>query len=324
MRTVSAVVLTYNRKVLLSECLDAIAAQSRPVERIIVIDNAGTDGTAEWLAEEWGDRVELYRLPTNVGSSGGFSMAMRVGYERGDDAIWLMDDDVIPAPDALERLMEAETTLASRKLNAPYVISTAWTPDGQLTNVPSVDRKRNRISYENWPILLEEGMAPVRRATFVSILLKRETIRDFGLPMADMFMWGEDTEYTRRITRHHPGYIVGKSRVVHVRYAPGVLSIKTENNPDRVRLHYHLRRNRMFIKRQGGWKPAATAMYYQSKSALRLLLKGERQKAWVVFSGSVAGLTFRPRTQGVDIPCDLDGLRVRSGGMTVSGNARAA
>ena len=313
-RTISAVILTYNRKALLVECLDAIMRQSRPVDHMIVVDNGGTDGTAEYVAEQWGDRVEVYRLPQNVGSAGGFNTSMRIGYERGDDAIWLMDDDVIPAPDALERLLEADRTLTGRKIDAPFVISTAWTPEGLLTNVPAPDCSPNSIAYPQWPMLLGEAMVPVRRATFVSILLKREVLREHGLPMADMFMWVEDTEFTERITRAVPGFLVGTSNVVHIRSTPGTLDIRTERDPVRVRNHYYYHRNHMYSTRGrvGGWG-AARLFRAQVRSALKLLLEGERRKAWIVLSGTWAGLSFKPRREGVDIPCDLDALRVVAG-----------
>jgi rhamnopyranosyl-N-acetylglucosaminyl-diphospho-decaprenol beta-1,3/1,4-galactofuranosyltransferase len=49
--TVCAVVVTYNRKNLLLECLEAIRRQTRPVDGIYIIDNASDDGTPELLKE---------------------------------------------------------------------------------------------------------------------------------------------------------------------------------------------------------------------------------------------------------------------------------
>src|SRR4030095_16704981 len=166
MPSVSAVVLTYNRKDLLNRCLAAIAAQTSSCERIIVVDNGSTDNTAEWVIEEYGETAELYRLPQNTGSSGGFNMAMRIGYERGDDLIWLMDDDVVPEPDALERLIAANDFLTAKGIEAPFVISTAWTPEAKLTNVPEIDLATcNDLAYQTWPAFLEHSLVPVRRAT---------------------------------------------------------------------------------------------------------------------------------------------------------------
>ncbi len=45
--SVTAVVVTYNRAALLAECLDAIAAQTHRPSRVVVVDNASTDDTAD-------------------------------------------------------------------------------------------------------------------------------------------------------------------------------------------------------------------------------------------------------------------------------------
>ncbi|MBK8785130.1 MAG: glycosyltransferase [Chitinophagaceae bacterium] len=49
MEKVVAVVVTYNRLALLSECITALRNQSRPLDGILVINNGSTDGTEEWL-----------------------------------------------------------------------------------------------------------------------------------------------------------------------------------------------------------------------------------------------------------------------------------
>src|SRR3712207_8113083 len=58
-----------SRKAALVECLAALAAQTRPPDRILVVDNAGTDGTAEMVRSEY-PSVELVVLDRNVGASG--------------------------------------------------------------------------------------------------------------------------------------------------------------------------------------------------------------------------------------------------------------
>ena len=47
--TICAVVVTYNRKELLIECLESLKEQSRTLDAILIIDNASTDGTPEIL-----------------------------------------------------------------------------------------------------------------------------------------------------------------------------------------------------------------------------------------------------------------------------------
>lgn len=71
--SVAAVVVTFNRKELLCECLDGLLAQTLPPARIVLVDNASTDGTAGLLAEKgYLERglIQYIRLPVNSGQAG--------------------------------------------------------------------------------------------------------------------------------------------------------------------------------------------------------------------------------------------------------------
>lgn len=308
MRSVSAVVLTYNRRDLVEDCLTAIRAQTVRVDRIVVIDNGSTDGTAQMLARNWADKIELHILPKNLGAAGGFNAGIRMAYRSQADAIWVMDDDVMPDPDALEQLIEADRLLRARDLDPPFVISTARTPSGIVTNVPDIDLTRNSLSYQNWPELLEHGLVPVRRATFVSILLPRATIDAFGLPIASMFIWGEDTEYTARITRERAGYLVGRSRAIHVRQMDGKLDIRTETNPTRIGYHYYFLRNQAYnVRRYQSTGAFVRHLFRQAHLAGKLLLSGQFRKARIVAMGTLSGTIFHPTIEAADAPIDMTG-----------------
>ncbi|RVT93570.1 glycosyltransferase family 2 protein [Sphingomonas crocodyli] len=302
MMNVCAVVLTYNRKDLLAECLDAIQQQSVACGSIIVLDNGSSDGTVDMLRSS-GDRIEIHALPSNIGAAGGFNAAMRAGYESGADFIWVMDDDVIAAPDALEKLLDARAMLAGKAIHPPFLISTARAPGGEITNTPALDTRLNPLDYESWPDLLAHGLMPVRRATFVSILLPRETLREHGLPIPQFYIWGEDTEFTTRITRDRPGYMVGDSRVVHVRQMSGSLDIRTETNPRRIGYHFYAIRNNMWMVLQAG-KRRAIVKLVKRRAVLALQLCREKQfyKAKMVAKGVLSAFFFKPVPDMVDRP----------------------
>lgn len=85
---VAAVVVTYNRKELLRECLNALLNQTRPLDEIIVIDNASTDGTQEMIAKEF-PYITYVLMSENIGGAGGFHEGMKLAYEKGYDWIWV-------------------------------------------------------------------------------------------------------------------------------------------------------------------------------------------------------------------------------------------
>lgn len=313
METVFAVVLTYNRKDLLRRCLDAIYAQNRPCDGVLVIDNGSSDGTEQMLAELSRTNLQCFVLSQNIGASGGFNAGFRLAYQLGADFVWMMDDDVIPAEDALRQLLDADHLLEREGIARAYLLSTAYTESGLITNSPDLDVRRNRIDYEDWPRTLAFGLAPVRRGTFVSILVPRAVIAEHGLPIASMFIWGEDTEYTLRMTQRVPGFLVGASKVLHLRQEHGAINIVTESNPARLAYHRHRARNELFVARKYyRQRRLILSMAYQLSLMFKLLGRGQPKRARIVLQGLLESLWFSPVTEAVDAPIETLGVSIRT------------
>jgi dTDP-4-dehydrorhamnose reductase len=215
------------------------------------------------------------------------------------------------------------------------VLSSAWTEDGTVTNVPKVDTRRTTRGYENWPLFLERKMVPVRRATFVSILLPRSIIAKYGLPLAPMFIWGEDSEYTLRITKERPGFFVADSKVLHLRQLSGAPSIVTEVNRTRLKYHRYLVRNQMYTARIH----SSRFDYFrqttrQMKLVAKLVKSGAFEKAGIVFSGFVESFWFRPSIESAQASADRLGVTIErmpsapgngpTGKMAIGETARSA
>ena len=106
---VATVIVTYNRKELVRQTLAGVLAQTHDVHKVIVVDNASTDGTFEYLQSSGvfsDNRLEYCRLNTNTGGAGGFHEGFRRAHIHSVDWIWVMDDDVFPASTCLEQLLE--------------------------------------------------------------------------------------------------------------------------------------------------------------------------------------------------------------------------
>lgn len=99
---VSVIVPTFNRAHYLRESLDSLLAQTMPASEIIVVNDGSTDGTREVL-REYGEAVGVIEKP-----NGGKSSALNMGLERvNGDLVWIMDDDDVALPNALEKHVEA-------------------------------------------------------------------------------------------------------------------------------------------------------------------------------------------------------------------------
>lgn len=101
-RTVTALIPTFNRAEYLGECIEAILGQVVPPEQVLVIDDGSTDATSEVVAR-FGGRVELH-AQRNSGKAAALNAGLALA--RGD-GIWIFDDDDVAEPDALAKLKAA-------------------------------------------------------------------------------------------------------------------------------------------------------------------------------------------------------------------------
>ncbi|MEW1958965.1 glycosyltransferase [Kineococcus sp. NPDC059986] len=210
---VVAVVVAYDRRELLLAGLDALAAQTRRPDVVVVVDNASADGSPAAVRTWSGTHdlpLDLVELPRNTGGAGGFAAGLARAVHRHDaDAVWLMDDDTVPRPSAL-----AESLTALRRTGSALVASrVVWTdgrdhPMNTPRERPGVDPAEARAAHA-------AGCTPVRSASFVALLLDAQAVREDGLPQAAFFLWNDDFEYTTRLLRHRRGVACAASVVEH-------------------------------------------------------------------------------------------------------------
>ena len=245
MEQIAAVVVTYNRKELLLQCIQHLLAQQGAVCDVLVVDNASTDGTAQALEQMASPRLFYRNTGENLGGAGGFHFGMRWAVEAGYDYVWIMDDDSLPQPRAL-----AELWAAHEQLNGEYGWLSSrclWT-DGELCpmNVQRVTPYKDLAE----PV---QKLAPVQMASFVSLFLKASVIKTVGLPLRQFFIWTDDWEYTRRISRVLPCYAVWDSTVVHAMKSKTIVNIATDV-PERMFRYRYFYRNDVYLYRREGLK----------------------------------------------------------------------
>jgi len=211
---VTAVVVTYNRRDLLLESLNAVLAQTRAPENVIVVDNASADGTAAAVRDAF-PAVHLAGLKRNSGGAGGFAAGMALALADGADLIWLMDDDTVPEPGALSALLAARDLMLARAGRPPALVASQvlWT-DGREHPMNTPRRKPFAAKAERLAAAAV-GCVPIRSASFVSILVDAAEARRRGLPRAAYFLWNDDFEFTTRLLRGNAGLLCPASVVVH-------------------------------------------------------------------------------------------------------------
>ncbi|WP_240916177.1 glycosyltransferase [Sanguibacter sp. HDW7] len=208
---VVAVLVAFNRRDLLIDALDALAAQTRPLDAVLVVDNASTDDSRE-VALAHPSHPVVVTLERNTGGAGGFAAGMAHAVASLDaDGVWLMDDDTIPTPTALAALLDTW-----RAYEGPIDAAgsrVVWT-DGR-DHPMNTPRRRPGASRASLAESARVGAVPVRSTSFVSMLVSADAVRTHGLPVADYFIWNDDFEYSCRLLRDGTGLHVPASVVEH-------------------------------------------------------------------------------------------------------------
>lgn len=190
-KKIAGLIVTYNRKELLKETINAILNQTLKVNKLFIVNNASTDGTKEILEEyeKKYNEIEVINLEENLGGAGGFNYGIHYIYDTFEyDWIWLMDDDALPAKNALETLFTYYDNLPKKKQNKI----------GVLQNKRVLDRKwfdENNGKY--FPLKVKKRWA----GTFVGYLIKTEVVGRIGFPEKEFFIYSDDVEYTFRVRK---------------------------------------------------------------------------------------------------------------------------
>lgn len=292
MSKITAVVVTYNRKELLIECIDALVNQTLELEKIIIVNNNSNDGTTEYLNQYQNHKqISVIQLDENVGGAGGFNIGMKEAMKYNHDWIWLMDDDTIAHTDALDKLVQHDYVI-HHKDKIGYLSSNVYWSNGEagLINVPEINNK-------GWNKYFDQGLISLKTTTFVSFLVNQKVVRKVGYPIKEFFIWGDDTEYSQRIFEQgYECYLVADSKVVHKRGLPNGIDVTTEANLKRLPMYSYASRNWTYLARKKGWKKFLKHNLNVAQVCLKIIFKSDHKfkRLKYYLGGWFRGLVFNP------------------------------
>ena len=198
-----------------------------------------------------------------------------------------MDDDTITSEDSLEKLLSSAVIL--KEDNWGFVSSNVLFKDGTpcLMNISAPTRRWNTYAKYN--------LVSVQFTSFVSMLIPLKIIEEVGLPVKEYFIWGDDGDYSRRILKHHNGYICGDSIVYHyMNENVGVDIINT--NPERIGRFFFFYRNTMASKKRDGFKEGFLFWAKSNYTAFKVLFsksKKKIKKICIIHKGLICGLFMK-------------------------------
>ena len=206
----AALIVTWNRLEALKQSLPRMLAEE--VDRVLVVDNASTDGTGAWLATLDDPRLEVLTLPENTGGAGGFAAGVEalVTSPAPPDWLCLLDDDAWPEPGAMAAFR------ARTPDGAGGVAAAVRYPGGAISemNRPGLNPfwhariflraltgGRGGFHLPDTAFEADAPPVPVDTASFVGFFVSLPAVRKAGLPEAGRFIYGDDLLYALKLRR---------------------------------------------------------------------------------------------------------------------------
>ncbi|MBP5192792.1 MAG: glycosyltransferase family 2 protein [Eubacterium sp.] len=286
---IGVVLVTFNRLDKLKNSLEAFDKQTNKPAYILVVNNASTDGTGEFL-QEWLKTKTPYKkyvsaAPTNLGGSGGFYIGMKRAVQLNADWVWVSDDDVYPKENAfevgseyIEKLSDTEQYEGELSAIASKVVT-----DGKI----DLMHRRNIVRSKFYAMDLkvpeeeyEKELFPVDIISFAGTIISRKAIEAVGLPERDFFIWFDDTEYSYRLRKYGRMYVIPSLEIIHdVEQAYGGSNITWKD--------YYGLRNEIYTYKKHHKKHVYMIKVIKKfgKSFLMYLKKDTRPRAKLFFMG---------------------------------------
>ncbi len=240
MEKVVVVTVTYNSHNFLKRCIDSLTKQTYKVFKIIVVDNHSKNEIYQQNLTLQTDLVEILYLDSNTGGAGGFEYGMNYAKKYNPDWVWIMDDDAFPSPDCLEKLL-----LHKDYQNIGCICPAIFGDDLKQFQVYHHKKMSKHFvespvydKYENFPDIFE-----IDANAFVGPLVKQSVIDEIGVADGGLFIYGDDTEYTYRLSRKYK-IIVVKDAIINHR---DVIVNDSKNDYKAWWKEYYNHRNRLLL-----------------------------------------------------------------------------
>jgi len=287
---------TLNDAGIIDRTIEAMLRQTRPVDGILVVDNASTDGTLDRPSLK---HATVLRHRENLGTSGTVYSGFRFALEQDYDWIWVFDADSIPEPDALERLLDLYAGWPRSLQDETGFL--ACLPRNQRDGQPYHGGVFSRRGFVRVNPESQEGYYPCHVTIWSGCLYRLAAVRRIGLPNPDYVLdWGEG-EYGYRVMQAGYKGFIHQDAVLHhnIRGYPSLTSVTVKLGPATFRFR----------------ELAPIRCYYTCRNPLYFALYDAVQGRFCLFRGAarrVFPLTLnfllRPRNHGAQIRACLRGL----------------
>lgn len=247
--SVIAITVTYNRFNTLKSTIECLNNQKgKHVDKILIVDNGSSKHIIEKLIEleKKYPKVEILYLNENLGGAGGFQMGMKYVLDKyNPDWYWIMDDDAYPRENCLANLIDASQRLNNIGFLAPIIWGVSK-KKYQLYHHKMLSKYKIKDLTKELNESNLVDVTEIEANAFVGPLFPKNVVHDLGIPNGGLFIYGDDTEYTYRVSRKYKGYLIKGAVIEHE--DPPIKSNIAE--PSVWWKEYYKYRNRIFFIRE--------------------------------------------------------------------------
>lgn len=287
---------TFNDADIIDRTIEAILRQTRPVDGIVVVDNASTDDTLDRPSVK---HATVLRHTENRGTSGTVYSGLRFALEHDYDWVWVFDADSMPAPDALEKLLALFASFSTETQEKTAFLACIHynIQDGVEQHAGAFDQH----GFKRLNPAPHERYYPCHVVIWSGCLYRVPALRQMGLPNPDyMLDWGEGEYGYRIMTAGYKGFVYRDAVLHHnIRGHTSLTSVTVKVGPATLRFRefapiccYYTCRNPIYF-----------ALYDAAGGRFRLFLNAARR----VFPLTL-NFMVRPRNHGQQIRACLRGL----------------
>lgn len=207
MTNVIALIVTFKRKILLEKVIASLLGQTHGLQKIIIVDNNSNDGTDDLvhqLINSYPDVIEYFNTGANLGGAGGFAYGFEQLAGREYDYLWLMDDDLLPSVDCLEKLLlcpHGDIIQPLRK-NIDGTIAELSPIRFDLDDFFKILPKKGTVQSFLTEQPFVKGSISIDGVPFEGPLIKKNVIDIVGSPEKRFFIFYDDMDYSLRAKKH--------------------------------------------------------------------------------------------------------------------------
>ncbi len=193
---VGVVILNHNGKQLAQACIQSVLQSPYPNKEIILVDNASTDGSVEFLRDRFPNLI-IIANPENLGVAGGRNSGFREAVRRGYDYILSLDNDASIDAQLIDELVRVAESDAQIGILGPKTYNqgsqTLQCAGGQITYTQNVCAERGAGEIDRGQY---DAIAAVDYVPGFGFMARREVFERLNFVDEAFYGYGhEDTDF---------------------------------------------------------------------------------------------------------------------------------